>query len=413
MNNFNKILYLVVLTLILARVDAQTEHLSVFNQKMSFDAYLSTVGKQNLEYLANKLNVDIADAEVLAAKVLPDPSLDFEAAKETFSLGLSYSLELGKRHARTNLAKSERDVEMLTLEQQFHDLRAQAADLFLDAILQKELLSVKKTSYQYMLQLSQSDSLRLIAGELNENDARQSRLEAISLLNEVYDQEAAYYSSLVELNKFMGTNTDTLFIPEGNWQKLECEYTLPSLLNIGITNRADLLAATKSIEVNTNAYKLARAERRPDIDLSLSYERDWNRFLPEARYVTMGVSIPLTFSVMNKGSVRAAKHRTNQSVLLQKDAELQVQSEIKQSWLAFEAEKKKVSQYQLGVLNESQKVLDGMVYKYRRGEATILDVLIAQRTYNDISQDYLETMKGYVSALVALEKSCGIWDIHF
>ena len=38
-----------------------------------------------------------------------------------------------------------------------------------------------------------------------------------------------------------------------------------------------------------------------------------------------------------------------------------------------------------------------MVYKYKRGEINILDVLVAQRTYNEVQQEYLETMKGYAS----------------
>ena len=382
-------------------------------QQISFDKYLNNVGKNNLEYLASKLNVDIAQAEIVASKVLPDPSLDFEAGRETFSLGLSYSVEMGKRHARKRLAKSEYELEKLTLEQGFHELRAQAADLFLEAILQQELLKVKRSSYEYMLQFSQSDSLRFVAGEVNENDARQSRLEAVTLLNDVYDQESAYHASLVELNRFMGANADTLNIPTGDWGNVKRDFTLPYLMDMGMENRVDLMMATKNIEVNRRAYKLARAERRPDIDVSVSYERDWGYYTPEARYVTMGVSIPLAFSTINRGELKSAKYRTNQASLQQKDIELQVQSEIRQSWYAYEAEKKKVEQYKSGVLDESKKVMDGMVYRYKRGEASILDVLIAQRSYNDVCQDYLETMKGFVSSLVVLEKACGIWDLTF
>ena len=92
---------------------------------------------------------------------------------------------------------------------------------------------------------------------------------------------------------------------------------------------------------------------------------------------------------------------------------LQIQAEITQAWFNYEAEKKKIAQYKAGVLEDSQKVLDGMVYKYKRGETSILDVLVAQRTYNEVQQEYLETMKGYAASLVALESACGIWDICF
>lgn len=100
--------------LLLLLVEAMTVHafaqilVGQPQRNISFEEYLNSVGKNNLNYLAEKLNVSIADAEAMAAKVFPDPELGFEAGNETFSLGLSYSLELGnKRGARIKLARSQ------------------------------------------------------------------------------------------------------------------------------------------------------------------------------------------------------------------------------------------------------------------------------------------------------------------
>lgn len=383
-------------------------------QDISFTEYLNRVGKSNLVYLAERLNVSIADAETIAQKVLPDPEVEFEAGSDNFSLGLSYSLELGnKRGNRIRLARSRAELEKLLLEQGFQDLRADAADFFFEAILQRELLGVQNRSYQYMLQLSQSDSLRYAAGEITENDARQSKLEAITLLNAVYTQEAAYQSALVMLNRHMGATADTLNIPLGDWEELSRDFALAELIKVGLDNRIDLLVAQKGTEVSAREYKLTRAERRPDIALSASYERDWHGFFPPARSAIGGVSVPLKFSNVNKGAIKAAKLRITQSEVRERDMELQIQAEIHQAWYNYEAEKKKVFQYRAGVLEDSRKVLDGMVYKYKRGETNILDVLVAQRTYNEVQQGYLETMKGYAASLVELERACGIWDLCF
>lgn len=154
--------------------------------------------EKNLSYLAEKLNVSIADAEVIARKIFPDPELEFEAGNETFSLGVSYSLEMGnKRGARIKLARTQAELEKLFLQQGFQDLRAEAADLFLEAILQRELLEVQKSSYEYMYQLSQSDSLRYVSGEITENDVRQSKLETVTLLNTVLQSGGGLHSALV------------------------------------------------------------------------------------------------------------------------------------------------------------------------------------------------------------------------
>lgn len=410
---YNFLFMLLMIEVICVQAFAQIPDMKS-NQPISFEEYLNRVGKNNLSYLAGKLNVSIADAEVIAQKIFPDPELVFEAGNETFSLGLSYTLESGnKRGARIKLARSQAELEKLSLEQGFQNLRAEAAELFLEAILQRELLGVQKSSYEYMLQLSRSDSLRYAAGEITENDARQSKLEAVTLLNAVYTQEAVYQSALVMLNKCMGVNTDTLHIPAGSWDTLSRDFELGDLIKLGLNNRMDLYIAQKGTDITYREYKLTRSERRPDIGLSVSYEKDWNKFLPSARSATAGISIPLSFSNINKGAIKAARFRIVQSEILEKEMELQIQADISQAWFKYEAEKKKVAQYKTGVLGDSQKVLDGMVYKYKRGETNILDVLVAQRTYNEVRQEYLETMKGYVASLVELEKVCGIWDINF
>ena len=410
---YNIVLLLLMVEAVLIPTFAQMPEIKQ-GQSISFEEYLNRVGKSNLGYLAERLNVSIADAETVAQKVLPDPELEFEAGSDNFSLGLSYSLELGnKRGNRIRLARSRAELEKLLLEQGFQDLRADAADLFFEAILQRELLGVQNRSYQYMLQLSQSDSLRYAAGEITENDARQSKLEAMTLLNAVYTQEAAYQSALVMLNRRMGATADTLNIPLGNWEELSRDFALAELIKVGLDNRIDLLVAQKGTEVSAREYKLTRAERRPDIALSASYERDWHGFFPPVRSAIGGVSVPLKFSNVNKGAIKAAKLRITQSEVRERDMELQIQAEIHQAWYNYEAEKKKVFQYRAGVLEDSRKVLDGMVYKYKRGETNILDVLVAQRTYNEVQQGYLETMKGYAASLVELERACGIWDLCF
>jgi cobalt-zinc-cadmium efflux system outer membrane protein len=65
------------------------------------------------------------------------------------------------------------------------------------------------------------------------------------------------------------------------------------------------------------------------------------------------------------------------------------------------------------LLENAQSVRKGKIYSYNRGETSLLEVLNAQRTYNDIQQSYYETLFNRAVALVALEKAAGIWDISF
>ena len=65
------------------------------------------------------------------------------------------------------------------------------------------------------------------------------------------------------------------------------------------------------------------------------------------------------------------------------------------------------------MLEEAKQVYEGIKYSYQRGASSLLEVLDAQRTYNETQQAYAETLFGYASALVELENAVGIWDIDF
>ena len=74
---------------------------------------------------------------------------------------------------------------------------------------------------------------------------------------------------------------------------------------------------------------------------------------------------------------------------------------------------KQVENYDNGMISNAQNVRKGKIYSYSRGETSLLEVLNAQRTYNDIQQSYYETLFNRAVALVELEKAAGIWDISF
>ena len=370
-------------------------------QSITFEKYLLEVANNNLEYLSQQYNVKIADAEIIIQKMFLDPELTFEAVDEVFSLELGYTLELGKRTSRVSLAKTQAEIEALALEWFFNELRGEAADAYLDAVLQRELLEVKRSSYEYMMQLSEYDSLRYKIGEISENDARQTLLEAAMLLNEVYSQEGEYKSAIVLLNQYMGNNTGELFDPTGSWDNIDKHYELNELVAYGTEHRIDLVMANKSVDMALQNIRNVKAERRPDIGIMAGYERNWNGFLPKQRdMLKAGITIPLKLSNVNKGAIRQSEYILNQNEVQAQHIALQIQTDISQAYFRYEALGKQVEKYKSGLLNEANTLLEGMMFRYKRGEINILELLVAQRTYNEIREKYLESMKENTSSLI-------------
>lgn len=378
---------------------------------LSLRSFLNRVEKNNLSLLAERYNVNIADAEVAAAKVMPDPEVTFEVHKEEYHLELGYTLELGnKRGARVSVAKSERDIAQLSLENYFQELRAESTMAFIDAVMNRELLKVKEQSYKYIQELNASDSIRLMVGEIDQNDWRQTKLEVTTMLNEVYQQEAEYKASLALLNQYMGEPGILLHVSRGKWQDFNKEYVLGDLIPTAMHNRIDVMLATKETELVNNQLRLAKRERLIDIDLMVGYERDWHGLWPNRETVKAGVTVPLPFSNFNKGTLKAAKFAQKQKEYETRNTKLEIETEVTQAFFFYEAAKKQVNQFKGNVLSDSEKVLESMVYQYMRGEASILEVLVARRTNIEVQEQYIEALRNYAHAIISLEKSCGVWS---
>jgi cobalt-zinc-cadmium efflux system outer membrane protein len=403
-------------------VDFNSDHIT-------YADYLGLVGKNNLGYAAEKFNLNISDANIEAAKIFPDPSLNFGwfnngqrrlAMGYGFNSNLNWTLELGgKRKARVDLARSEAELTRYLLQNYFRNLRADATLTFLNALQNKKLLDVQLNSYQSMLQLAKSDSIRFKLGSIKEVDAKQSKLEAGTMLNNVFQTEAQWKTSLVNLSLFLSNSRkDTLFYPEGDFLKFARDFDLKELITTAQNNRADLLAVLQNKKVSQNMLKLAKANRVMNLGIGAgilyaTYDRNIIAPTPSFTQLNGGISIPLKFSNNYAGELKAAYYNALQTDVQYSLIELQVQVEITQAYYNYLAAQKQVQQFNSGLLREAKDVLDGKRYSYQRGETSLLEVLNAQRTYNEVQRNYYQTLYNYSAALVELERAAGIWDITF
>lgn len=394
---------------------------------LSYQEYLGKVSSGNLEYAVEKLNVSTAQADLVAARVFNDPELSVsyfnnENSKlqmgEGFAVGLTQTVTLGKRSAAIGMARSENELTQVLLTDYFRNLQADATLTYLEAIKQQKLYEVKKNAYNNLRQLSESDSVRYTLGKIMEVDAIQSKLEAGILRNEFLQAGTDVKNAYAAMAVMMGTfSTDTLYQPVSELQTQHKDFILSDLIATAIDSRSDLVAFYKNTIVAHKAVKVARRENIPDIDLSVEVGKNArvkNEEAPAPPFtgVTVGVAFPLKFSAMNRGAVHAAKFKEQQTHLQYDQARLQVQTEVLQAYHQYQSLVEQVKYYENGMLQQAKEVLNGKIYSYNRGEVSLLEILNAQRTYDEVQAQYIETLYNYNAALVELEKSAGIWDIH-
>ena len=394
---------------------------------LSYSHFLQRGNEGNREYAAEKLNMNAARADAVAAKVFDDPELSVSYSNnqdntiqmgQSVEFGLTQTVTLGRRRAGIRLAKSQSELSEILLEDYYRNLRADATIAYLEALKRQQLFEVKKKAYQNMADLAKSDSMRFVLGKIMEVEVTQSHLEAGMMYNEVLQAETELNNACASLSLLMGrAYNDTLYRPDDNLRHPERDFALADLMEQAVDNRSDLLAARKNSEVASRELTLVRRERRPDVDVSLNVSlnnRVRNEEAPAPPYtgVTAGVVFPLNFSALNKGALRAAKYRAQQAELQSEHVRMQVENEVMQAYWLYQSHARQVAHYEKGLLEHAETVLKGKIYSYNRGEVSLLEILNAQRTYNDVQAQYIQTLFDYNTALVELERSVGIWDIN-
>lgn len=395
---------------------------------LTYKEYMTRVKSANISYLAEKYNVDIAEAKMQAAKVIPDPELSIGYGNNqdwdlqmgyNIDAGLSYTLELGgKRGARMDVARSEKELAEVLLEDYFRNLRADATIAYLSAVKQKHLFQLQRSSFRQMYRLAQADSLRLRAGTIMEVDARQSKLEAQSMQNEIYAFEGDLKESLFNLLMLQGINTlqlpdsiqGSLLLPKRN-------FDIAKLITLAQTNRTDIQMAIKTQEMSQNNLRLAKANRFIDLGLSVggSYSSEVRNELapaPAFKGIVAGISVPLKFSNINKGELKAAQLSVSQSKMQYEAIELQIKTEVAQAYSRYISALRQIEQFDNGLLSEAEYIFKKKVYSYERGETSMTELLNAKRTYYDNQIAYQESLYNFSIALVELERACGVWDIE-
>ena len=85
----------------------------------------------------------------------------------------------------------------------------------------------------------------------------------------------------------------------------------------------------------------------------------------------------------------------------------EAQAEIIKAYNNYRSAIDRLADYNTVIIRNARQVLDGKLYAYQRGETSLLEVINAQHTYNELQQAYAECLHSCMSAWVELERCAG------
>ena len=223
---------------------------------IGFREYLARVAASNLDYAVQKYNISIAKAQVIVAKLYPDPSLSAGLIKDisdippgqrfgdVWDFGASETILLGgKIGARSAVAGENAAAAQAQLEDFFRNLRATAAQGYINALIADSTYKANERTYRNLAELARINEHRVEAGDLGKTDFLQSRVDAIQAHGVLLQADAARRQAFIQLGQLMGRhNADTLYRPRGNLTFKARSFILDTLISRAKETRPDVIS---------------------------------------------------------------------------------------------------------------------------------------------------------------------------
>ena len=395
------------------------------SREITLAEFLRKVAAANLDYAAQRYSISIAKAQIAAAKVSPNPAAVFsytgdvsgEKQASIYSSGFIQTIEMGgKRGSRVAVAQKNYLTAAATVEDFFRTLRGTAASAFIDAVADRMIVEQKRSSYEVLDKLATTNQKRFEAGDLDEVDADQARVDALQARDDLHSSESDAATAAVALVQLMGTKGAAVPTPAGHLQFRVRSFDLQTVLSGAMQRRPDVVAARHSVESTQAAIRLARANRYPDLTVGLSLAhntRTTNQINPAPDFDVANVSVSVPLPIFNsfRGEYEAAVQTALQAQTTLKSVTLKAEVDVRTNFERYELAGARLAQYEGAALQLAQKVLQARLISYQKGAATLLDVLIAQKADNDFHLAYIGALTERAKALVALEQAAAMWDL--
>lgn len=268
----------------------------------SLSAISNEVMLYNPDLRSMRYDLNISDALVFNAGLLPDPSLGFSIATPIGGTGLSDALgaglgwSLGSLFTRANevsRAKAERNVTIARYAWQAHLNVAKALVLAgrLNYLKEQEKIATKNLALSQQLSEITSQKASVYDETISvKNSRRMAMLDALDIQAKINDQ---IISTQYELNYLLGLPPSESFNII-SFELVEIHPDPSSLFNQAIEKRDDLVARRFAYEASDAVYRRNILAQFPSFALSLNWSSDTSKIK------TFGPSITFDFPLWNR-----------------------------------------------------------------------------------------------------------------
>lgn len=362
----------------------------------SRDAEITASLRPNPVFLTDGLFIPFFSPHNLNGSILNDIS--------EFDAGISYTIERGhKRQARVRAARDQTTVTVSQVSDAERLLTYNVAQQFIQVLLAKSTLQFARQDLQGFRNTVSISQEQYKAGGISEGDLLKTQLQLLQFQTDVSSAQVALVQARYGLRQLTGYDA----IP-ANFEVTGVLAYAPVHLNLldlearALQLRPDLLAAKQGIAAADSQYGLARANGKQDLTTQINYTH-----VSALNNASLFGSIQIPIFNRNQGQIAGTRVAIAQAEQTEQATADQVLTDVKNGYAAVQTSAQIVNLYQSGYLKQAKESRDISQYAYRRGAASLLDFLDAERSYRATQLAYRQVLAAYMTSMEQLREAVG------
>lgn len=376
----------------------------------------------NLELIAERYNIDMAEAEVIQAKLFENPVISLEQNVynrlngKYFDMGKEGEAVVeieqliyiaGQRNKRVRVEKLNKEMAVHQFEEVLRTLRSELNSKFIELYYTQKSLSVYDKEIEYLSQLL--EVMKVQSDKGNVSLLEKSRIQALllSLQQERNDTSNQLISLQGDMKLLLGLNASDSFEPVFDESVLK-QVDIASVpfveLNNRLAERPDLKIARTNIQASRANVSLQKSLAFPEVSLKGSYDRAGN-FCDN--YFAIGLSISIPVFNRNQGNIKSARLSVLQNTSREELVRKQAEKELFTSYARLEKAVKLYSSSNYELERDFETIIDGVNTNFRKRNISLLEFIDYYQAYKETCLQLYQTRKDVFLAMEEINTVTG------
>ncbi|WP_041855357.1 TolC family protein [Candidatus Korobacter versatilis] len=345
-----------------------------------------------------------ADSQFVPIFSPQDFSGDYLDQAQQFDIGVGYLFERGhKRQRRLQAARDQTAVTKAQVADAERTLAFNIGQQFVSVLLAESTLDFASQDLKSFQQTVDISETQYKAGYISEGDYLKIKLQLLQFQTDVSSARLAKVQALAGLRQSLGYNTVPVdFDVAGDLAFQPLKGRVEDLQILAMRERPDFRASQLGVTAAQSQIQLAKANAKVDVNGTYDVSH-----VAGATSGSIFVSFDLPIFNRNQGEIARTRYALTQAQAQEQAANDTVMTDVLNAYEAVGSNEQVVQLYISGYLKESQDSRDISEYAYKRGAASLLDYLDAERSFRSVQLAYRQSLASYMTAIEQLKEAVG------